>query len=61
MLGRDFMSFWSSRRGGPWNLPAGRIAEFNRFVRGSIDIVARRDGVGENVRAVKLQVLLAAA
>lgn len=46
MLGRDFMSFWSSRRGGPWNLPAGRIAEFNRFVRGSIDIVARRDGVG---------------
>jgi hypothetical protein len=53
MLGRDFMGFWGSQRGGPWNLPAGRIAEFNRFVRGSVEIVARRDGAAENVRAVK--------
>jgi hypothetical protein len=45
MLGRDFMKFWESQRGGPWDLPAGRIAEFNRFLRGSVEIVARRDGV----------------
>jgi hypothetical protein len=31
MLGRDFMNFWKSQRGGPWELPAGRIAEFNRL------------------------------
>ena len=43
MLGRDFMTFWGSQRGGPWELPAGRIAEFNRFLRGSVEIVARRD------------------
>jgi hypothetical protein len=43
MLGRDFMNFWDSQRGGPWDLPAGRIAEFNRFLRGSVEIVARRD------------------
>jgi hypothetical protein len=42
MLGRDFMKFWESQRGGPWHLPAGRIAEFNRFLRGSVEIVARR-------------------
>lgn len=44
MLGRDFMNFWKSQRGGPWELPAERIAEFNRFLRGSVEIVARRDG-----------------
>jgi hypothetical protein len=43
MLGRDFMNFRDSQRGGPWDLPAGRIAEFNRFLRGSVEIVARRD------------------
>jgi hypothetical protein len=43
MLGRDFMNFWGSQRGGPWHLPAERIAEFNRFLRGSVEIVARRD------------------
>jgi hypothetical protein len=51
MLGRDFMNFWKSQRGGPWELPAGRIAEFNRFLRGSVEIVARRDGIVEDVRA----------
>ncbi|MCK1515312.1 hypothetical protein IVB22_22720 [Bradyrhizobium sp. 190] len=51
MLGRDFMNFWKSQRGGPWDLPAGRIAEFNRFLRGTIEIVARRDGAAENVRS----------
>ncbi len=49
MLGRDFMTFWGSQRGGPWELPAGRIAEFNRFLRGSVEIVARRNGAVENV------------
>ena len=49
MLGRDFMNFWDSQRGGPWDLPAGRIAEFNRFLRGSVEIVARRNGAVENV------------
>jgi hypothetical protein len=51
MLGHDFMNFWKSQRGGPWELPAGRIAEFNRFLRGSVEIVARRDGAAENVRS----------
>jgi hypothetical protein len=47
MLGRDFMKFWESQRGGPWHLPAERIAEFNRFLRGSVEIVARRDDAAE--------------
>jgi hypothetical protein len=47
MLGRDFKNFWESQRGGSWHLPAGRIAEFNRFLRGSVEIVARRDGAAE--------------
>jgi len=47
MPGRDFMKFWKSQHGGPWQLPAGRIAEFNRFLRGSVEIVARRDGAAE--------------
>jgi hypothetical protein len=50
MLGRDFMNFWDPwPGGGPWDLPAGRIAEFNRFLRGSVEIVARRNGAVENV------------
>jgi hypothetical protein len=48
VLGGDFMNFWKPQRGGPWDLPAGRIAEFNSFVRGSVAIVARRDGAVEN-------------
>jgi hypothetical protein len=56
MLGRDFMNFWDPwPGGGPWDLPAGRIAEFNRFLRGSVVIVARRDGAVENA-PVKSQV-----
>ncbi len=51
MLGRDFMNFWGSQRSGPWELAAGRIAEFNRFLRGSVEIVARRDGAAESVRS----------
>ena len=47
MLGRDFMTFWDSQRGGPWHLPAGRIAEFNRFLRGSVEIVAQRYDAAE--------------
>jgi hypothetical protein len=51
MLGGDFMNFWKSQCGGPWHLPAERIAEFNRFLRGSVKIVARRDGAVENARS----------
>jgi hypothetical protein len=47
MLGRDFMKFWESQRGGPWHLPAERIAEFNRFLRGSLEIVAQRYDAAE--------------
>jgi hypothetical protein len=50
MLGRDFMKFWESQRGGPWHLPANRIAEFNRFLRGSVEIMPRRDGAAEIVQ-----------
>ena len=56
MLRRDFMNFWNPwPGGGPWDLPAGRMAEFNSFLRGSVVIVARRDGAVENV-PVKSQV-----
>ena len=47
MLGRDFMKFWESQRGGPWHLPAERIAEINRFLRGSVEIVAQRYDAAE--------------
>jgi hypothetical protein len=60
MLGRDFMNFWGSQRGGPWDLPAARIAEFNRFLRGSVEIVARRNGAAENV-SVKSEINAAVA
>jgi hypothetical protein len=53
MLGRDFMNFWASQRGGPWHLPAGQIAEFNRFLRGSVEIVARRNDAATNVRSAR--------
>lgn len=53
MLGRDFMNFWKPQRGGPWDLPGGRIAEFNRFLRGSVEIVARRDGAAEKIRSAR--------
>jgi hypothetical protein len=54
MLGGDFLNFWNRGHGGPWDLPADRIAEFNCFLRGSVDVVARRDGAVENV-TMKLQ------
>jgi hypothetical protein len=55
IIGRDFLNFWDRGHGGPWDLPAGRIPEFNSFLRGSIAIVGRRDGAVENV-PVKSQV-----
>ena len=48
MFGGDFGKFWDLPRGSPWDLPAGRIAEFNSLLRGSVEIVARRDGAVEN-------------
>jgi hypothetical protein len=55
MFGGDFMKFRDGPHGSPWDLPAGRIAEFNRFLRGSVVIVVRRDGAVENA-PVKSQV-----
>jgi hypothetical protein len=43
MVFGDFRKLWDLPRGGPWDLPAGRIAEFNRFLNGSVVIVTRRD------------------
>jgi hypothetical protein len=48
ILGRDFLNFWDRGHRGPWDLPAGRIAEFNGFLRGSVDVVARRNGALED-------------
>jgi hypothetical protein len=46
--GRDVMDLWDLHRGGPWELKAGRIPEFNILLRGSIVIVARRADAAEN-------------
>jgi hypothetical protein len=46
--GRDFLSFWERGHGGPWDLPAGRIAEFNSFLRGSVNVVAKRNDAVED-------------
>lgn len=54
MFGGDFMKFRDGPHGSPWDLPAGRIAEFNRFLRGSVVIVTRRDGAVENVTVESL-------
>jgi hypothetical protein len=51
MVFGDFRKLWELPRGGPWDLPAGRIAEFNSLLRGSIAIVARRDGAVEDAPA----------
>jgi hypothetical protein len=55
MFGGDFGKFWELPRGGPWDLPAGRIAEFNSFLRRSVEIVARWDGAVDKM-PVKSQV-----
>jgi hypothetical protein len=44
MFGYHFGKFWDLPHGGPWDLPAERIPEFNSLLRGSVAIVARRDG-----------------
>ena len=46
---RDVMDLWDLRHGGPYQLNAERIPEFNSLLRGSIMIVARRDGVVEAI------------
>jgi len=51
MVFGNFRKLWDLPRGGPWDLPAGRIAEFNSLLRGSIAIVARRDGAVEDAPA----------
>jgi hypothetical protein len=49
VLGRHVTNFVDLRHGGPWDVPTKRIPEINRFLRGSVVIVARRDGDVENV------------
>jgi hypothetical protein len=41
--GRLLLSFFDVRTGGPWELPADRIPELNRHLRGSVSVVERRD------------------
>jgi hypothetical protein len=48
MAGRHAMNFFDLRHAGPWDIPAGRIAEFNSFLHGLIVVVARRDGAVED-------------
>jgi hypothetical protein len=55
MPGRHAMDFVDLRHGGPWDLPAERLPEFNSYLDGSIVIVARRDGTVEKV-SLKSQV-----
>jgi hypothetical protein len=46
MMGRAAMHLMDDiRHAGPWHIPADRIPELNRNLRGPIVIVARRDGV----------------
>lgn len=46
--GRYVMDLMDHQRGGPFHVPAERIRELNRNLRGSIAIVARRDDVGSS-------------
>jgi hypothetical protein len=55
MAGRDARNLLDLHHGGPWEVKAERIPEFNGLLRGSVAIVARRDGAVENV-PVKSQV-----
>ena len=43
VLGRNVRNFIDLRRGGPWPVRAERIGELNKYLRGSVVIVARRD------------------
>jgi hypothetical protein len=53
--GRDVMDLWDLRHGGPYQLKAEQIAEFNSLLHGSVVIVAKRDDAIENV-SVKSEV-----
>jgi|GEM_PF-692363 len=45
VLGRAFVPFMGDLQdGGPWHVPGERVPELNRILRGSVVIVARRDG-----------------
>jgi hypothetical protein len=43
VLGRHVREFIEFGRGGPWRVQPERIGELNRYLRGSVVIVARRD------------------
>jgi hypothetical protein len=49
VAGRDVMDLWDLRHGGPYQLTAERIAEFNSLLHRSVVIVARRDSIGEAI------------
>jgi hypothetical protein len=45
VLGRAFVPFIGDlQHGGPWHVPSDRVPELNGILRGSVVIVARRDG-----------------
>jgi hypothetical protein len=48
VLGRHVMEFIERRHAGPWHVPAERIPELNRNLRGSVVIVARRDDLASS-------------
>lgn len=43
ILGREAMNLVDLKNAGPWQVRADRIGELNKFLRGSVVIVARRD------------------
>lgn len=47
VLGRDLLPFFDLRRGGPWEIPGGRIPELNRHLRGAVSIAAHRDSASK--------------
>ena len=52
VAGRKVMDRWDLRHGGPHELKAEQISEFNRLLHGSVVIVARRDGGAEIASAI---------
>jgi hypothetical protein len=44
VFGRDVMDFIDHKHAGPWHVSAERISELNRYLRGAVVIVARRNG-----------------